>query len=68
MFYIVGGSIAAVPAALAAGGIAITGLIEWIVFAVGIGAIILGGLLPPKIGAHFGFNLPMFLADLPDDD
>ena len=36
MFYIVGGSIAAVPAALAAGGIAITSLIEWIVLLSGL--------------------------------
>ena len=68
VFYVVGGIIVAVPVALAAVGVAITTMIELLVFAVGIGLIILGRLLPPKTVAHFGFNLPLALPNVSDDD
>lgn len=68
VFYVVGGIVVAVPLAMAAGGILISRTIEWLVTATGVGLILLGWLLPPKVVAHAGFDLPMFLPDLPDAD
>lgn len=55
----------AIPIMLAYGGLQINDPIEWLCIAVGILIVISGALLPPKIVANFGFNLPIFL---PDDD
>ena len=68
VFYVVGGIMVAVPVVLAAEGITITTMVELFVFAAGFALIILGRLLPPKSVAHFGFNLPMALPNVSDDD
>jgi hypothetical protein len=65
VFFAVGFVLMAIPLVLAYGGMEIRNPIEWLCILVGIVIVILGAILPPKIVANFGFNMPLFL---PNDD
>jgi hypothetical protein len=54
-----------IPIAFAYGDLEIQDSVEWSCIVAGIVVVVLGALLPPKVVANVGFDLPFFL---PDDD
>lgn len=65
MFFFVGFMMMTIPIVLAYGGLQIADSIGWLCITAGILLVVLGAILPPKIVANLGFDLPFFL---PDDD
>jgi hypothetical protein len=63
VFFFVGFVMMAIPLALAYGGIEIQDPLEWLCIVSGILIVLVGALLPPKIVANVGFELPFFLPD-----